>query len=666
MKTFAAFLILNFVCLNISAQNLVWARSIGAAGDDVGNSISTDAAGNVFTTGHFEGLVDFDPGAGTYTLPCAGKKDIFISELDAAGNFQWAIALGDTGFDRGTFIAHDPSGNLYVTGDFSGTIDFDPGPGVNLLTSTSTKAVFILKFNSLGNLVWAKSISNSGPYNGMIVSLCVDLAGNVYTTAEFSGTVDFDPGSGIYNVTYPLTGGFGSFVLKLDPSGNFIWVKTTGGAVPSFNSGTIWSSAIAVDAAQNVYSAGRFVATVDFDPSAATYTLASDASSYDVYISKLNANGNFVWAKAFSGPDNDWCASLTLDVFANLYICGLFGATVDFDPGPGTNNLVSAGLYDAFIAKMDSAGSLIWAKRFGGTGSEGAYSLVRDLLGNIYTTGWFDGTADFNPGPSTYNLSSAGNFDAFISKLDNAGNFVSAQKIGGPALDGGNDMTLDAFGNILLTGIFNGICDFDPTPAILSLTSAGANDIFITKFGNCTYAITSQPANYSSSIGNTAQFVVGSSNTGSTFQWQQNSGNGFIDLTNTLPYSGVTSATLVINNLILAQNNYSFRCIVTYSNCITASNSAVLKVLDLTGIEKLNDESHFTIFPNPSKDLIRINSRALNADFYSITDQTGREIINGKLDHSGTTIIDIGSFAAGLYIIQVGTENKKSMKIIKL
>src|SRR6218665_2025973 len=261
---------------------------MGGAGDDAGNSITTDAAGNVYTTGHFEGTADFDPGAGTFTLASAGKKDIFISKLDAAGNFQWAIAFGDTGIDRGSFIATDAAGNVYVTGFFSGTVDFDPGPGTSVQSTLINQSAFILKISTSGNLVWSKSIA----YFGLkyAVALALDLQGNVYVTGDFNGSADFDPG--VFG-TYFLNAQGGSYVLKLNNAGTFLWAKVNGRSVSSAGE-CVYSTAIAVDAAQNVYTTGHFIGVADFDPSTASYTmgLLPPMLSFDPFVSKLDANGN--------------------------------------------------------------------------------------------------------------------------------------------------------------------------------------------------------------------------------------------------------------------------------------------------------------------------------------------------------------------------------------
>jgi len=471
-KTTTFFLSLAFIGLSYfaNAQSFKWAKQMGGTSWDIGRSIAVDASGNVYTTGWFQGTVDFDPGPGTFNLTSAGSDDIFISKLDSLGNFVWAKQLGGTSDDRGFSIAVDASGNVFTTGYFRDTVDFDPGPGTFNLTSAGNWDIFISKLNALGNFVWAKQLG--GTSGDLANSIAVDASGNVYTTGSFQGTVDFDPGPGTFNLT--SAGGGDTFISKLDSSGNFVWAKQLGGT--SLNSG----NSIAIDTSGNVFTTGHFRGTVDFDPGAGTFNLTSSGES-DIFISKIDASGNFVWAKQMGGTSFDEPYSIAVDALGNVYTTGYFRGTVDFDPGPGTFNLSSAGSADIFISKLDASGDFLWAKQLGGTLNNYAYSIAADASGNVYTTGHFQGTVDFDPGLGTFNLTSAGNDDIFIFKLDATGNFVWAKQLGGTESALGCSIAVDASGNVYTTGQFLGTVDFDPETGLFNLTSAGQADIYVHK-----------------------------------------------------------------------------------------------------------------------------------------------------------------------------------------
>jgi len=481
MKPKIALLSIVFAILaqSLTAQpSFEWARQFGEIGDDIGTSTKVDAQGNVYVTGYFSGTIDFDPGASTYNLTSAGPVDVFISKLNAAGNFVWAKQLGGVNSDYGYSIALDTLGNVYTAGYFYGTADFDPGVGVYNLSSTGSVETFISKLDSSGNFVWAKQLG--GPSIDYGYYIAVDSSANVYTTGYFVGTSDFDPGVNVFNLT--SSGDYDVFISKLDASGNFVWAKQLGGTSADYGYG------LTVDNNGNVYSVGRFDGTTDFDPGTGVFNLTT-AGDADAFICKLNAQGNLVWAKQLGGTGVDFGFSVAVDISGNVHTTGRFDASADFDPGAGTYILTHDIGYDVFISKLDTAGNFVWAKQIGGTYWEAGFSISLDAVGNVYTTGDFSETTDFDPGTGVYNLIASGSSDVFISKLDAAGNFVWAKSFGGTNPDGGRYITTDASGNIYTTGIFQGIVDFDPGAGVFNLTSSGINDVFIHKMSNSSTGI---------------------------------------------------------------------------------------------------------------------------------------------------------------------------------
>jgi hypothetical protein len=389
--------------------DLVWARAMGGLENHWGEGIAVGNAGSVYTTGGFQGTVDFDPGPGTYNLTSAGGFDIVVSKLDSSGDFVWAKRMGGTPGEVGYGIAVDSAGNVYTTGGFNGTADFDPGPGTHNLTSEGGADIVVSKLDSSGDFVWAKSMGGTAGDRGF--GIAVDSADNVYTVGVFGGTADFDPGPGTYNLT--SEGRADIFVSKLDSSGNFVWAKGMGGTDGDR------ARNIVVDSSGNVYTTGQFEGTADFDPGTATYNLTS-AGDREMFVSKLDSSGNFVWAKSTGGSGVDYRAmgrDIAVDSAGNNYTVGVFGGTADFDPGPGTYYLTSAGGFDIFVLKLDSGGNFVWAYSMTGPGSKQGNSIGVDSGGNVYTTGQFRDTVDFDPGPGTYYLTSAGQNDLFVLKL---------------------------------------------------------------------------------------------------------------------------------------------------------------------------------------------------------------------------------------------------------
>ena len=321
-----------------------------------------DSTGNVYTTGNFTGTADFDPGIGVFNFTSAGGDDIFISKLDSNGSFVWAKQMGGMDEDLTLDLNVDSIGNVYTTGSFSGIADFDPGVGVFNLTSAEDGDIFISKLDSSGSFVWAKQMGGTfggGRANG----ISVDSAGSIYTTGGFGGTVDFDPGVGVFNLT--SAGGADIFISKLDSSGSFVWAKQMGGT------STDVAYDISVDSAGNILTTGNFNGAVDFNPGVGVFNLTS-ARSADIFISKLDSSGTFVWAKQLAGTSGDLTVGISVasavDSADNVYLAGYFFGTPDFDPGVGVFNLTSVGSTDIFISKLDSSGNSIWVKQLGGAG----------------------------------------------------------------------------------------------------------------------------------------------------------------------------------------------------------------------------------------------------------------------------------------------------------
>jgi len=334
----------------------VWAKRIGGTLEDKAHSIALDGSGNVLTTGFFRGTANFNPGFVPVNLTSAGGADIFVSKLNAAGNFVWAKRMGGALNDVGKSIVVDDSGNVYITGYFQDTADFDPGIGVFNMTSAGGTDVFVSKLDLLGNFVWAKQMG--GAFSEQGTSIAVDGSGNVYTTGYFILTVDFDPGPGIFNMTAAnLTD---IFVSKLDLLGNFVWAFRMGGIEDEYG------SSIALDDSANVYVMGdQYSDSVDFDPDPGIYNVYNPAAVFPMvneanFVAKYDSSGNLRCAFAITPGHNETHGDRHIAVAgSNIYIAAGFinGSIADFNPCPPVYNLPSAGGSNSiYVAKYDMSG----------------------------------------------------------------------------------------------------------------------------------------------------------------------------------------------------------------------------------------------------------------------------------------------------------------------
>jgi len=388
-----------------SAGAFVWAKQMP---DITTECIRVDAVQNVYLGGHYSLTKDFDPGPSVFNLTGVGQNDIFSLKLNEAGNFLWAKSQGGTQGDVAFSIAISTAGIFYSTGYFAGTSDFDPGPGVFNMTAANLTDTYISALDADGNFLWAKHL---GGGQNQARAITTNVLGNIIIAGSFSGTTDFDPGAGLNNLT--TAGADDIFILKLDAIGNFIWAKQAGGITADI------PEAVALDPLENVYATGRFNLTSDFDPGPGTFNLTTVGNTdgiTDVFVLKLAANGNFVWAKQMGSPAVDLGNDIATDAAGNVYTTGIFQNIADFDPGAAIFNLTSKGGSDIFISKLTTDGNFVWAVSFGSGSADRGDAIAADAAGSVYCTGNFLGQIDFDPGPETAILDD-GSIKIFVLKF---------------------------------------------------------------------------------------------------------------------------------------------------------------------------------------------------------------------------------------------------------
>ena len=480
-------ILILFIFHSGEAQTLEWAHHLGGTTFDEGYAVAVDDTGNVYLTGSMQGTGDFDPGPGTLNLTSNGNRDIFITKLNSQGNLVWSHNIGGLFSDEGFAIEADASGNVYVFWEFNFHVDFDPGAGVFTLNQGTEGKVFLLKLDSQGNFVWAKAIGGPFASGGVEAgnSLKLDISGNLYINGGFDGTPDFDPGAGVVSLT--SNGSEDIYVAKYNNNGDLIWVKGFGGAERDE------AYFLDIDAAGNVYSTGRFRDVVDFDPGSGTSTLTS-TGVYDVFVQKMDTDGNHQWSRSFGrSSSTEEGLGIAVDPSGNVFTTGTFSGVMDIDPNAGTDNVTSRGAADIFVQKLDSNGNYVWGRSFGSSSTEEVFSIDCDAAGNVYTTGFFQGRADFDPGAADFFITEQGIQDTFIHKILANGDFGWVTTLGSNLSNHGLGIVTDASNNVYTTGYMNGSVDFDPDPnSNQVLTSAGQTDIFIQKLNQNTASLDPQ------------------------------------------------------------------------------------------------------------------------------------------------------------------------------
>lgn len=459
------------------SQNFEWAIPFQGLYNSESTDITVDNSGNVYTTGWFEVNADFDPSASTYNLNSSASRTAYISKHDTNGNIIWAVKIGDSGYNQGNSVFIDSNSNIYITGYYQDTADFNPSATeVFNMTSTGVYDVFVLKLDNNGNFIWAKS------FGGTSVDMGLDIvagSNEVYVSGRYQGTIDLDPGANTSNVT--SNGSLDAFLLKLDENGDFLWGNSFGGTSNER------AESIGLDSLGNVIALFFYNGTVDFDPSASVSNLTSAGGS-DAAIVKFDANGNFIWAKGMGGTSTEEPSKLVIDSNDNIITTGYFSGIADFDPSGAIANLTATGSFNVFVSKLDEDGNYIWAKAIKSDVNCDAKGIAIDSNNNILVNGLFSGITDFNPDSVIINnVTSNGGNDVFVTKLDENGNFIWGITAGGY----GNDLARGVIVNktnddIYTTGAFLDTVDFDPSGSMYNLTSAGLKDVFVLKLSEDT------------------------------------------------------------------------------------------------------------------------------------------------------------------------------------
>lgn len=382
-----------FIVKYDASGNVIWANGFGENESEVITSCVNDNTGNLYVTGYFNSPMLI---LGTDTLINQGYYDFFIAKYNPAGNVLWAKSAGDNGFDRGNCITMDNVNHIYVTGFFdSAPITFD---GITLQNAGDFDA-FTVKYDTLGNAMWAESIGNTGFESGS--NIIFDTNGNFYLTGSFNSA---DITIGGINYINNTVGTNDIFLIKYNPNGNVLWVKTAGG---SNNDG---GCNAAIDLAGNVYLSGIYGSTsISFGSDTLT-----NMGLADLFIVKYDSLGNIIWVKDAGSNGVEFASGYT-DPLGDFYLLAGFYYSASLILGTDTINNSDTTVNNAviFIAKYDNLGNVIWVKSTDAPAAH-LYDVAFDNLNNIYIAGDYGSNINFG----TTSFSNAGSYDVFVAKLN--------------------------------------------------------------------------------------------------------------------------------------------------------------------------------------------------------------------------------------------------------
>ena len=430
-----------------------WPRTAGGSESDAAGSVAVDASGNVYVAGTVRGNSNF----GLQEIT-AVNNDIFLAKYNATGNLLWVKQAGGAGEDAASSVVLDASGNVYISGSFRNTANFDS----LTVTSSGSDDGFIAKYSSSGNPIWARSFGSDS--QDVVNTMAIDGLGNIYVGGYHSGNTGFSNST----VTLTTNGKSDLIAAKYNSNGDLIWARGGGSNGYDFGFG------IGTDGNGNVFICGEIKGTGTFGTQTSGFAGATDA-----ILVKYNASGVAQSATNYGSTGDDKAMSLDVDASGIVYMAGIFSGTVAF----GSSNLVCVGVTDGYLVKINGVnGAIQWVKQQGGISQDAATGVDIGSNGEIYVTGTFGGTSNFD----AQSLTSTGNLDIFVAIYSSTGVMNVAKRFGGPNDDAARGIYAILPNNTFVCGYFNKTATFGGFEMFTKVQPAPPNgnwDMFVHNIG---------------------------------------------------------------------------------------------------------------------------------------------------------------------------------------
>lgn len=535
-------LLISFIG-KVHAQSPSLGFNIGSTQNDVSYTVKVAPNGNMCIAGKFRGTMDLDPGAGVYNIASAGLDDIFLACYSPAGAFLWGGRIGGSSYDAAEKMTIDANSNVIIVGYYRGTnIDFDPGAGTFLLSDAGTSGSitfdgegFTAKFSATGVFQWAKSLGGYTVYD-CTFNADTDPQLNVYICGFFTDVMVVSP-----TITWSSGTTGKGYIIKYNAAGTLVWAKVFG--LPGTSADDCEPLSMVVRNGY-IYHVGVLQGAADFDPGPGTAILTA-SGLYDGYLAKWDTAGNYVNAIAITGVGSVDISNNLTGKTGDLFVSGNTNSgSVTFTSATGPGGASAApgggGNNDFYLARYDTNLNFVWGTITGGTGADFVYDIVANSS-NLFVTGYFNNTVDFDPGAGTASMTSAGGDDIFINRYDLSGNYVCGFRAGSTGVDDGTGIDVDPSGNFYCTGSFNGTSvDFDPGAATYNLTSNGSGDAYLVKYAFSSASFTGTVAGDTICPGQTPYFTI--TTTGYAGPFTVSLSDGVTTQTYTGVYSGVPFA----------------------------------------------------------------------------------------------------------------------------
>ncbi len=453
------------------------------------NQICVDGQGNVFVAGPFGGSFDFDPTEGVNFQTGNGSVDIYVSKFSANGSYEWTRSFGGTHTEYIHSIAPTHDGGIAIVGSYEDSVDFDSSTdGEAIRESQSVADLYVLQLKGDGSYQSVLTLEGVSNYStSSDTSIAIDAQGNLLLCGMFWGSIDFDPSEEGVAIRHSALNSPSIFIGKYSPQAAHLWSHVLHGSHHQY------AKQIAVDSSGSLSVFGDFSGSLDFDPSSFGVAMRSAIGNSDVFFSRFDSQGNFLWVKSFGGTGSEKAHSLALDTQGNVFVAGSFTGLVDFDPSEGgTEFHQSIDASSNFLSKFDGNGNFQWAEKLAGTVTNNYYNnrlaqIAVDSVGSVLVAGIFSGVIDFNPSPLGEDIHNSGtgiSTNSFVSKFNSAGDYLWTRSFGGTYSEFTHALAIYGQGEIMVVGTFRDAVDFDPRESCEDLfqTQTEHRSVYVSKF----------------------------------------------------------------------------------------------------------------------------------------------------------------------------------------
>jgi hypothetical protein len=471
-----------------------WAKLAGLPthknDDQHASGLAVDPAGNSVVIGYFSGSIDLG-GDRLVSDDAFPFDDVYVAKHDANGNHVWSQRFGSPGQHFGEAVTTDSAGNVYLSGSFSGAINFSDDPKSVLTTNPGAIFnMFVAKLAPNGTHVWSKSFGGDAANHGVQgFAIDVDPEGSILVSGVYNGQVDLagpsGPGPGPGH--YVGSAATNAFMMKLTASGDYVWSRAFGGEEGKFS--FVWDQA--VDSRGSAVIVGDFNGAMDLGDgkSLVSYGCTSGIiCNANAFVIKVDTNGGLVFSRTLGGSGSSSAEGVALDARGDIALSGIFQGDLDVAKVVGTGTQDASTGWSGFVAKIDgTTGADEWGYGLPYVDGSALQHIAADLSGNVYTASTFAATLAIPGAPSP--LTSVGGSDVSVSKLDSDGKYVWSRRYGGLLYDELTGIAVDACGSALVvSGTLRSVVTFENADGgLLTLDGtigtqdAGGNDLFFAR-----------------------------------------------------------------------------------------------------------------------------------------------------------------------------------------